>query len=83
MIGEQPTGRIEGVHIVATAHEGLRVTVNGKPARLAVITEDGQVVAAGATVAREAEAVTINCYRNLLKGQGHLQVWSAPIEPAP
>jgi hypothetical protein len=76
MIGTQPTGALEGVVITAKAHTGLQVTVDGKPARLAIVTDDGQVIAAGPTVAREAEAVAINSYRNLLQGQGHLQVRS-------
>ena len=74
MIGTQPEGIIAGVVISAVSHEGLKVTVDGKPARLAVVTEDGQVIAAGAEVAREAEAVALNSYRNFLKGQGHLVV---------
>jgi ParB/RepB/Spo0J family partition protein len=36
-------------------------------------------IAAGADVAREAEAVAVNCYRSVLKGQGHLRVMSAPL----
>lgn len=74
MVGTQPTGAIEGVVISGVAHEGLTVTVDGKPARLAVITEDGQVVAQGAAVAREAEAVAINCYRQIMQAKGHLRV---------
>lgn len=74
MIGTQPTGAIAGVVISAVAHRGLEVTVDGKPARLAIITDDGRVVADGQAVAREAEAVALNCYRNVLKGQGHLRV---------
>ena len=81
MIGEQPTGNIEGVRIQAVAHEGLSVTVDGKPAQLAIIV-DGQVIAAGADVAREAEAVAVNCHRNFLKGQGHLRVLSEPVPRA-
>jgi hypothetical protein len=81
MIGTQPTGAIDGVVITAVAHEGLSVTVNGKPGRLAIVTEDGQVVAAGDDVAREAEAVALNSYRNFLQGRGHLRVLSKPIEP--
>lgn len=80
MIGTQPVGTIIGVVISAVSHEGLRVTVNGKPARLAILTDDGQVIAAGADVAREAEAVALNCYRNFLKGQGYLRVNSEPIQ---
>lgn len=82
MIGTQPTGHIDGVVISAVTCEGLTVTINGKPGRLAVIGEDGQVIAAGPDVAREAEAVAINSYRSLLKGQGHLRVVSKPIAAA-
>lgn len=80
MIGQQPTGAVPGVVISAVAHEGLSVTANGKPARLAIVAEDGTVIAAGDQVAREAEAVAVNSYRQLLQGQGHLRVLSKPIE---
>ena len=79
MIGTQPEGTIAGVVISAVSHEGLRVMVNGKPARLAIITDDGQVIASGDQVAKETEAVALNCYRNFLKGQGYLRVNSEPI----
>lgn len=79
MIGPQPTGNVPGVIISAVAHEGLTVTVNGKPARLAVVAEDGSVIAAGRDVAREAQAVAVNLYREFLKGNGHLRVLSEPI----
>ena len=82
MIGTQPTGAIEGVVISAVSHEGLSVTVNGKPARLAVIDEDGVVIASGPDVAREAEAVAVNSYRNLLKGHGYQRVLSNPLDGA-
>lgn len=74
MIGTQPTGAIDGVEISAVSHEGLTVKVNGKPARLAIVLDDGTIVSAGAEVAREAEAVAVNCYRNTLAGQGFLRV---------
>ena len=79
MIGTQSVGNISGVVISAVSHEGLRVTVNGKPARLAILTDDGLIIAAGDNVAKEAEAVALNCYRNFLKGQGYLRVNSEPI----
>ena len=79
MIGPQPTGNVPGVIISAVAHEGLTVTVNGKPARLAVVAEDGSVIAAGRDVAREAQAVAVNLYREFLRGNGHLRVLSEPI----
>lgn len=83
MIGEQPTGMIQGVVISAVAHERLTVLVDGQPAQLAVITKDGQVVAVGEDVAREARAVSVNCYRRFLQGTGRLRVYSKPIERAP
>jgi hypothetical protein len=79
LIGHQPVGAIQGVIISAVSHEGLTVTVDGKPARLAILSEDGQVVAAGPVVAREAEAVAVNSYRHLLQGRGHLRILSKPI----
>lgn len=79
MIGTQPEGTIAGVVISAVAHEGLTVTVDGRPARLAILSDDGKVIAAGDQVAKEAEAVALNSYRNFLKGQGHLRVISEPI----
>lgn len=80
MIGTQPTGAIDGVIISAVSHEGLTVTVDGKPARLAVVTDDGEVIAAGTEVAREAAAVAVNNYRGFLQGKGFLRVLSKPIE---
>lgn len=79
MIGDQKTDTIPGVRIQAVSHEGLTVTVDGKPGRLAIITDDGKIIAVGKDVAREAEAVAINCYRNFLKAQGWLRVLSNPI----
>ncbi|WPG35168.1 hypothetical protein [Variovorax sp. EBFNA2] len=79
MIGHQQTGAIQGVVITAVSHEGLRVSVNGKPARLAIVLDDGTVVSAGDDVAREAEAVAVNCYRNQLQGKGFLRVLSVPL----
>lgn len=81
MIGEQKTGAVPGVVISAVAHEGLRVTVDGRPGRLAVVDDQGRIVAAGADVEREARAVAVNSYRQMWMGQGHLRVLSKPIAP--
>lgn len=80
MIGTQPTGAIAGVVITAVAHEGLRVLVDGKPGRLAILDDAGNVVSAGDVVAAEAEAVAVNNHRNFLMGKGHLRVLSNPLE---
>ena len=79
MIGTQPVGSLRGVVISAVSHEGLSVTVDGKPARLAIVTDDGQVIASGDQVAREAEAVAVNSYREFLQGKGFLRVLSKPL----
>lgn len=83
MIGTQPEGTIAGVVISAVSHEGLSVTVNGRPGRLAILDDDGHIIAQGSQVAREAEAVALNCYRNFLKGQGWLRVSSGVISNEP
>lgn len=87
MTGNLPTGRVPGTQI--TAHPGAQlaaqswgqwqVTVNGKPARLAIVTDDGQVVADGPEVAQEVRAVALNAFANFWKGLGHLRVVSNPI----
>lgn len=79
MIGTQPTGALPGIVICATSHEGLQVLVNGKPARLAIVDECGHVLAAGAEVAREAEAVALNNFRNAMMGKGYLRTFGKPI----
>lgn len=81
LIGDQKTGNAEGVVISGTANTGLRVTVNGSPARLAVISEDGHIVADGEAVRQEVFAVSVNCYRDFLRGEGHLRTLSPPVAP--
>lgn len=80
MIGDQPTGALPGIVICAVSHEGLRVFADGRRVRLAVIDDDGSVLAAGDGVAREVEAVALNNYRNFLKGKGFLRTWSKPLD---
>lgn len=82
MIGDQLTGALPGIVICATSHEGLQVFADGRRVRLAIIDDDGRVLAAGDDVAREAEAVALNNYRAVLKGKGFLRTLSKPILPA-
>lgn len=82
MIGTLPTGTLPGVVICATSHEGLQVLVEGKLARLAIVDESGHVVAAGDDVAREAEAVALNNFRNAMMGKGYLRSIGKPIATA-
>lgn len=79
MIGTPPTGGLASVTLSAVCFEGLSVeTREGRKATLAIIDEHGQVIEAGAAVAREAWNVTLACYKNFLAGQGHLRVFSGP-----
>lgn len=73
MIGHIPTGTLPGVEISAVIHEGLKISANGRPCRLAVIDDQGNIVSADAQVAREAFNVAISSYKQLLKGQGHIR----------
>jgi hypothetical protein len=79
MIGTQPTGGVPGVVISSQISEGLTVRANGKRARLAVIDDEGHILASGDQVAREAEAVAINAYRGFLEGEMRLEFRSKPI----
>lgn len=79
MIGTQPIGTLPGIVICATSHEGLQVFVDGRPASLAIVDECGRVLAIGADVAREAEAVALNNFCNTLMGKGYLRTLCKPI----
>jgi hypothetical protein len=80
MIGQQPTGAVPGVTISTVAGEGLTVSIDGKPGRLAIVDDEGHVIAAGAQVAQEVRAVAVNSYRAFLEGRGHLRTRSRPID---
>lgn len=77
MIGTPKTNTLATTEISAVLHQGLTAkTRDGKPARLAIIDEAGNVLDAGPAVAREAFNVSVACYKNFLIGQGHLRVYS-------
>lgn len=79
MIGTPKTGTLEQCTISANVNTGYMVTTReGKPARLAIIDENGNVIEAGDAVAREAWNVCLAVQRNFWIGQGHLIVHSAP-----
>jgi hypothetical protein len=70
---------LNGIVISAVSHEGLAVTVNGKTAKLAIVLDNGEIVAIGDAVAREAEIIAVESYKNMIKGQGYLRVMSKPL----
>lgn len=76
---EFPLDHTPEIDISAVVHEGLTVhTVDGKRARLAVIDENGQIVAADDDVARQAWNAAINAYRQFMIGMGHIRVHTKP-----
>lgn len=50
-------------------------TKDGRPARLAVVDEAGQVLEAGAEVERAAWLLMLLARRNFLEGNGHVRVY--------
>ncbi|MFL1551682.1 hypothetical protein ACI77I_21745 [Pseudomonas sp. D47] len=79
MIGIPKTGTLEKGRISANVTSGYQfTTVDGRPARLAIIDDQGNVVESGDAVAREAWNVCIAVVKNFKIGQGHIVVHSAP-----
>jgi len=79
MIGIPKTGSLENGCISANVSTGYSfTTADGRPARLAIIDDQGNVVEAGESVAQEAWNVCIAVIKNFKIGQGHIVVHSTP-----
>ena len=79
MIGIPETGTLENGRIAANVTSGYKfTTADGRPARLAIIDDQGNVVESGEAVAREAWNVCIAVIKNFKIGQGHIVVHSSP-----
>lgn len=78
-IGPITVGTLENAVMSAVIFEGLRVqTTDGRPAKLAIVDEAGNIVECGDAVAEEAWNVAIASYKNFLAGNGHLRVQTEP-----
>lgn len=74
-----PNPLLQAARISATASTGFScTTAEGKPARLAIVDEAGNVIEAGADVAWAAWRVCIEVQENYWEGMGHLVVHSSP-----
>lgn len=74
-----PNPTLENARLSATVSTGFTATTqDGKPARLAIIDEDGNVIAAGDDVAWAAWRVCVEVQENFWEGMGHLVVHTAP-----
>lgn len=70
---------LEHARISAAVHEGLRVTTaDGKPGRLAIVDEHGQLIEAGPEVTRNVWWLACTVLRNFLEGEGHIRVHAGP-----
>ncbi|WP_083218001.1 hypothetical protein [Pseudomonas sp. 37 R 15] len=79
MIGIPTTGTLENGCISANVTSGYQLTTaDGRPARLAIIDDQGNIVESGDTVAREAWNVCITVIKNFKIGQGHIVVHRSP-----
>lgn len=73
------TDALPNAVISGVVYEGLTVrTRDGRPARLAILDDSGQVLADGDAVSRECWHVAMTVVRNYLAGNGHLRVESGP-----
>lgn len=76
-VTDQPGEAGKVVFISAVAHEGLRVTIDGKPGRLSIVDAAGNVIGSN-LVAREVEAVVVNSVRDDWVRRGLLRVHTQP-----
>lgn len=65
------------IEIIASTTEGVRVTAYGRPAELAIVTPEGLVLVSGPDVAEAVEQASVEAFRNLLRGQGHVKTVSS------
>jgi hypothetical protein len=68
----------QGVVFTPRGYDGVSVAVAGKPARLAVVSEDGQVVALGQEVEEQFADASVLSYQMMLQCEGLLR----SVQPA-
>lgn len=79
MIADLPTDTLDHAVISGLSFKGLTVTTrDGRPARLAILDEQGNVIESGPAVARECWNVAIECHQLFWQAQGHLVVHTSP-----
>ena len=83
MIAGQPkTGTLANSIMSARCFEPFAVTTrDGRPARIAIIDDQGNIIDAGDAVAKEAWNLMVAVYKNYLVGQGHVRVFGGAHQP--
>lgn len=70
---------LQNATIIGSTATGLIVkTKDGRTAKLAIVDDAGNVIDDSPDVAREAWAVVVSVYNNVLQSQGHLVVYTSP-----
>lgn len=74
-----PNPTMIGACLQATVSTGFTATSgDGRPARMAIIDEDGNILAEGNEVSWAAWRVCVEVQENFWEGQGHLVVHAGP-----
>jgi hypothetical protein len=74
-----PNPILDGATLSATVSTGFKVAgPTGTPARLAIVDEQGNILAVGDDVAWAAWRVCVEVQENFWEGHGHLVVHTAP-----
>ena len=74
MIRYEHNGVVGPATVRAVVHTGISITAHGKPARLAILGEDGSVIAEGQAVADAVEAAAVNAsFSDALKVSGRVR----------
>lgn len=74
-----PNTKLNGAQLSANVSTGFTVRSNsGKKARMAIIDDQGNILAAGEEVAWAAWRVCVEVQENFWEGQGHLVVHAGP-----
>ena len=80
---KHPSAACTAVTISAVAHADIEIhDADGQPLTLAAIDAAGNIVASGPDLVRDLRGVSVNCYRNYLRGQGWLRTLNTSANDA-
>jgi hypothetical protein len=75
----KPIDPLQHSKLTGTIHSGITATtLDGKPARLAIIDDNGNILDAGLPVAKEVWHLVIGLHLNMLRATGHIVMHSTP-----
>jgi len=71
-----------GITISGVSHAPLSISINGRPGRLAILDESGQVVNDSQDVADECAAVVVGVLHNFWAARGWIKVMNSADQVA-